>query len=289
MNRGPCEICSCPLTSRGTGKVHALCPLCGRDCRNEFAKAKNSEIKKRHTFRDSQDVTDLTPPPGNFDKAKPLGRKPFGRPAADLRNTARIESFRIDDGKEVLHPFRTAYFDIEAGGLNASFSRILTCVIYLTDPSEKFGFRADHYDSWKRGQRSDDSEMIADIFAVLEIADMWIGHNLMRYDIPMLNARAMALRLPSVVPREVVDPCMVLRRKARFASNAQGSVAQDLGLTTEKTPVDHQYWVAAVYDGSVEAMNYIYDHCVHDVEQLVEEVEVIRGWVKKLDHFGSYR
>ena len=134
----------------------------------------------------------------------PQFEQPIGRGFQDVRNTCPV------------NPLRVAVFDLECTALDAVFGRILCGVIQLYGPDELVVLRADDYASWKAGKRSDDKDLVADILAVLEKADVVFAHNGTNYDYPFLRTRAMIHGLPAVQPKKIIDPLPKSRKDFRF-------------------------------------------------------------------------
>ena len=204
--------------------------------------------------------------------------KPKGRGFNDPRN-----------GKNPINPVRVAVFDIETTGLNASFGRVLTAAIQFYGPDEMVTFRADDYKDWKLGKRSDDREIVSDILAALEKADIVIAHNGVGFDMAFLRTRAIMHELPVVHPRKIVDPVLLARRTFRFHSNRLDSIAQMLGTDFQKTPLAPKYWIKAMGDGDTESLDYIMEHNIADIFVLEEVARKIMPYVKQIDNIGSWR
>lgn len=204
--------------------------------------------------------------------------KPKGRGFDDPRN-----------GKSPINPVRVAVFDIETTGLNASFGRVLTAAIQFYGPDELVTFRADEYKDWNKGLRSDDREIVSDILASLEKADIVIAHNGVGFDMAFLRTRAIMHKLPVVHPRKIVDPVLLARRTFRFHSNRLDAIAQMLGCDFQKTPLAPKYWIKAMGDGDKESLDYIMEHNIADVFVLEEVARTVMPYIKTIDNIGSWR
>ena len=166
---------------------------------------------------------------------KRVPAKPKGRPFSDPRN-----------GKNPITPIRVAVFDIETTGLDASFGRILAAAIQFYGPDKLEVFRADEYPDWKKGLRSNDKDIVSDILASLETADIIIAHNGTNFDVPFLRTRAIIHGLPVVHPRKIVDPVLLARKTFRFHSNRLDAIAGMLGTDFHKTTLAPKYWIKAM-------------------------------------------
>lgn len=80
------------------------------------------------------------------------------------------------------------------------------------------------------------------LWAALEAADVWTGHNILRFDLPVLDGEALKLGLPRL-PRRLVQDTIGLR-KIR-AKKGQDVLAAVLGVVDEKLPLNWAQWEAA--------------------------------------------
>lgn len=224
------------------------------------------------------------------EQAPPL-REPTGRPWNDVRNNPRFNKARqaVPSDMVGMSPFRSAIYDLETTDLNGQIGRILCGVILMFDPEELYVFRADQYEAWKVGRRSDDREVCGDILAVLECADIHLAHNGRFFDRKFLSTRAIAHEFRPVQPQKLFDPCQKAREQFRLASNSLESVADHLNIPIKKTPFESNVWARAMLDGNQTDMDYIVDHCVRDVFVLTHISRRIAPWVKNLDMIGSFR
>jgi len=204
----------------------------------------------------------------------------IGRPFSDPRNRKRI------DGRS---PIRIGVLDIETTSLNAAYGRVLCAVIKTFDPVEITVFRADEYETWKAGKRSDDKQLVSDLLEYLEDIDVVVAHNGVGFDLPFLRTRSIVNGLPPVNPIKILDPCRLARKQFRFAGNSLASIAMALDTENQKTPLSPQLWARAISDGDQQALDYIVEHCIADVETLEEITFRVRGFVRSIDVLGSWR
>ena len=115
-------------------------------------------------------------------------------------------------------------------------------------------------------------EMLAELLAQVEQADMLTGHNLLRFDIPVINAECMRLGLP-VIRRALVQDTMRVWRSKGF-KKGQDNIGRMLKLREEKMPLDWQAWQDA-YDE--KGWKTIRDRAESDVVQhKVMRIEMIK-------------
>ncbi len=174
-DRGPCEICHQPVVSKYRARMHA-------ECVGEFNRQRLSEPQLR-TIKDSpvaavaRERLSQSYEPQNVTNLLPQKNEPQGRPFDDPRNNARLNTARNEGRVPGLSPIRVAVFDIETTGLNAGFGVVLCAVIKFFGPDETRIYRADDYPAWQKGERANDKDLVADILAGLEEADIVVGHN----------------------------------------------------------------------------------------------------------------
>lgn len=80
------------------------------------------------------------------------------------------------------------------------------------------------------------------LWDALEQADVWTGHNILRFDLPVLDGEALKLGLPRLPGRLVQDTIGI--RKIR-AKKGQDVLAHVLGVVDEKLPLNWAQWEAA--------------------------------------------
>ena len=99
-----------------------------------------------------------------------------------------------------------ATFDLETSNLEGAWGRLLVASSIKPYNSDKITTLKQKRNS----KRSDDYQVVKETIAELSKYSIWIAHNGTRFDIPFLNARALAHNLP-LIPRsqKVVDPCTV--------------------------------------------------------------------------------
>jgi uncharacterized protein YprB with RNaseH-like and TPR domain len=183
----------------------------------------------------------------------------------------------------------TVCFDLETFNLDANFG-IIFCGVIKEEGKEPKVFRFDKIDpkSWKTN-RSNDSKLASALAEELSKHPMWVAHNGRRFDIPYLNTRLIHHNyrpLPS--PKVLIDPVELARNKLRMSYNSLEQLASLLGCNS-KTPVDHQVWSRAAFDGCKESMEYIVQHCIEDIFTLEKVVNRLQDLSSGFNSWGSGR
>jgi len=191
----------------------------------------------------------------------------------------------IKKEKPSVPPFATC-FDLETTNLDAGFMGVILCAVIKPWGGEMKVFRADHYDTWEK-KRSDDSQIVVDIYNELKPASVWIAHNGVNFDINFLRTRMAVPEVGAEMPQpKTFDPVRSARRYFRMRFNNLESVGMHLGFEG-KTRVAPKYWYKAALDGDSKALDYIVEHCIADVILLENVANKMRYLAPKLTQWGS--
>lgn len=183
----------------------------------------------------------------------------------------------------------TAVFDLETSDLEADRGVILCACIKSSKARGIITYRIDEtdYSTWSRGKRGVDKNLVRAISDELESHDVLVAHNGQNFDLPMIRTRQVRWRQRRLPDMKVVDPWLIAKRKFRLKSNSLGRIADYLGITDRKTPLDMSTWAAAMNDGDRRALNDIVRHCQADVRVLDGVFDLVKPFVKVLDDRGS--
>jgi uncharacterized protein YprB with RNaseH-like and TPR domain len=168
---------------------------------------------------------------------------------------------------------RVLFFDTESTNLDAAWGRIL-CSSFVPLDGEPYTFRGDRR-PYKSKVIIDDSRLCAATRDELEAADIIVGWNSIRHDIPLLNAR-----LALYGER----PCRLAERNGtrhldlmwysggssmKIGGRRLDTVAKYFKTPSQKTPLNAELWQLAGA-GDKKAMNEIVEHCEFDCLVLKE-------------------
>lgn len=120
--------------------------------------------------------------------------------------------------------------------------------------------------------------MLAAFMPVYEQADMVTGHNLLRHDLPLLNAECMRLGLEKPSPKLVRDTMRI--GKTKGFKKGQDNIGRLLKTQEEKQAMDWQAWEYAYEDPTWQR---VIDRCESDVvmhKQILEKM-IVRDWLRK--------
>ena len=180
----------------------------------------------------------------------------------------------------------SAAFDLETSNLNANFGVVL-CAVIKPDHGPALILRGDRLNRQWKTKRSDDSVLVRRVAQELMKYDVLVAHFGAGFDIPFLRARLAHWGMPGMPNKKLVDPFQIARNKFRMSSNSLDALCDVLGVKCQKTPVQGQTWVRAFLDGDRKSMDYIVDHCVKDVEMLVELVDKVKDYSTVFNDRGS--
>lgn len=108
-------------------------------------------------------------------------------------------------------------------------------------------------------------------------ADIVTGHNVLRFDLRVLNANFMRFGLPSLPPLRVIDTMRLPKTKG--FKKGQDNLGVLLGIDLHKLPLNHQEWDQAY---RVKGWPTVKERCAGDVEQhkLILAAMRERRWVR---------
>lgn len=182
----------------------------------------------------------------------------------------------------------TCIFDLETSDLDADKAIILCGVFQGSDNPKPVVYRTDEMNpGWYKGRRGDDSAITQAIIKKLSNYDVLVAHNGVGFDIPVIRTRALRWHLPRVSAIKIVDPLQILWRHFKLKSNSLGSVSDFIGSKDRKHRLDMSIWMDAILNGTKSSMDEIVKHCLSDVKELADVLNVVKPYIKILDDRGS--
>ena len=89
------------------------------------------------------------------------------------------------------------------------------------------------------------------LWAALEAADVWTGHNILRFDLPVLDGEALKLGLPRLPARLVQDTIGIRKIRAKKGQDVLSAV---LGVVDDKLPLNWAQWEAAYGEKTLDTV-----------------------------------
>ena len=156
-------------------------------------------------------------------------------------------------------------FDLETSNLKADFSLVLcACIKPFGQPVKVF--RADNYPTWKT-DRANDKPIVEAVSEELRKHAIVVTHYGSGFDVPYLRAKLVKYNLDPLPPMFAVDSYQIARQNFQVSSRRLKNLAEYFEIG-DKTAVDGDHWVRAAYDADPEALNYIVEHNIIDVQVL---------------------
>jgi DNA-directed RNA polymerase subunit RPC12/RpoP len=122
-----------------------------------------------------------------------------------------------------------------------------------------------------------------DLAAVLDLADIIVGHNVDSFDLKKINAQLWLEGKPEPSPYKTVDTLKVLRSRMGLESNTLQSACDRAGIVTKVDKYDIEVARAAVA-GDVKAQRRIKRYNCGDVAAGEALYERLLPWVKGHPH-----
>jgi len=144
-------------------------------------------------------------------------------------------------------------------------SRVL-CFAAKWHGESKVVFRSEFHDGR--------AAMLAEAWRLLDEADVVVGYNHVRFDVPVMQREFLLEGLGPPSPWVDVDLLRVVKRRFRFASNRLGEVCKELGLDHKLETGGQQLW-QRVLAGDEKAWRLFRRYNINDVkitEQLLDRV-----------------
>ena len=168
--------------------------------------------------------------------------------------------------------------DLETTHLSAIGAGFTLCAVARPTHGESKVWR---YDDW-HCRPGHEQRMLRDLIDYLDGFDLWIGHNLERFDFNFLKSRAYQLGLGFPCSPLTYDTLLAFKRVGYLTERnykghpkaSLGHVADFLGLKQEKTsifPREHWQTVWGLGEERKLAMDNLVEHCVADVN-MTEQV-----------------
>jgi len=123
----------------------------------------------------------------------------------------------------------------------------------------------------------DDERIMRILWALLEQADILIGHNIAGFDLPKINTRFMLNDIMPPTPSIVLDTLKASQAHS-FSSNKLDYLGQ-LVTRKGKLKTDYELWKRCLR-GEQEALDYMLKYCKEDSLLLEEVYLFLRPWMR---------
>ena len=128
--------------------------------------------------------------------------------------------------------------------------------------------------------RENDKQLIKKLWRLLDEADVVIGHNGDRFDLPKINTRFLTHGLQPPTPYRTVDTLKIARNNFAFDSNKLDDLGRYLGIGRKLPHTGFHLWKGCM-SGDRESWATMLKYNSHDVELLEKVYYLVRAWDKK--------
>jgi DNA polymerase elongation subunit (family B) len=142
------------------------------------------------------------------------------------------------------------------------------------------------FENYKK-DREDDLGVIQELWAVLDEADIVIGHNGDAFDIKKFNARALVHGLGPPSPYQTVDTLKVARRYFKFDSNKLDVLGDQLGVGRKVQTGGFSLWKGCM-EGNPKAWAKMVRYNKRDVTLLEEVYNKLLPWMVTHPNLNVY-
>lgn len=132
-----------------------------------------------------------------------------------------------------------------------------------------------------------DASLTAAVWDVLDGADILIGHNIDRFDSPMLRAKFVEYGLNPTKPYKTIDTRKIARSQFRFNSNSLNDLASTLKLGSKVQTGGFDLWRKCMA-GDAEAWARMVKYNRHDVVLLEKVYERLKAWYPSHPNLSLY-
>lgn len=216
----------------------------------------------------------------------------FGREQDSIRrsiskiiNSAKIE----DDNTTEQYTPKILLFDIETAPMrayvwghwknNVSLNQVISNTYVLCWSAKWLGHKEviSGVLTADEAKNENDKRIVSDLWKLLDDAEIVIGHNIEKFDIPRINSRFIihGIKRPSTF--KTVDTLRVVRKQFGFNSNRLDALAGYFGLE-HKLQTSFELWSESM-TGSEESLSYMSTYCDRDVTLLEEVYLILRPWI----------
>ena len=127
--------------------------------------------------------------------------------------------------------------------------------------------------------RGDDSLLVKELAELMDMADIVVAHNALKFDIPLIKTRMLALGLNPPLPSKIVDTLRIAKAEFKFPSNSLDNIAAYLGLDRKISHSGFELWVKCM-EMDEEAFNEMLEYNIQDVIVLEQVYLKLRAWSK---------
>lgn len=136
----------------------------------------------------------------------------------------------------------------------------------------------------------DDAVLLAGLWKLLDQADVVVGQNIKKFDLPKINSRLIEQGFRPYSPVKIVDTLLVAKKHFGFASNRLEWLSKRLASTQKEKHREFpgfELWAECLKDNP-RAWKVMETYNKHDVVATEEVYLRMRPWVEGHPNVGSY-
>lgn len=141
--------------------------------------------------------------------------------------------------------------------------------------------------NYKRNKK-DDIRIVTKLHKLMDEADILIGHNGDRFDIPYMNTFFIKHGLPPISPSKSIDTLKIARQYFRFPSNKLDYLGMYLELGRKKEHEGIGLWIGC-QTGCEDSWKRMLEYNIQDVELLEKIYIELRPYMKNHPNMSMYR
>lgn len=162
----------------------------------------------------------------------------------------------------------------------------LLSVAYAFNDEEPVGFRLNP----EEVRDEDDLTLIVNMIQAIEKADVIVGYNSKKFDLRMLNTRALYYDLPPIKPTKHIDLYEQIKKSFRFPSNSLGNVSAYLQLEGKLINEPGLWRRCMEYQNEEVCEQALIDMLTYNKQDIVATRDLykrIQGWTKQTANLGA--
>lgn len=190
-------------------------------------------------------------------------------------NAAKVFLFDIETSTALAHVWSGRMWDVKITPtqLEKDWFMLSWCGKWLNDcETMKYVVKP------KEAKNRDDERIVKKLWQAFDHADIIIGHNCSKFDIPKSKDRFITLGLNPPSPFRIIDTVKVARSTGAFTFNNLDYLGRKFGVG-RKEETHYQLWLDCVH-GEKKALQTMVDYNEQDVLLLEEVYLKLRGWTK---------
>jgi DNA polymerase elongation subunit (family B) len=136
----------------------------------------------------------------------------------------------------------------------------------------------------------DDSRIVKQLRDLFDAADIVIGHNIDKFDVPIINTKCLIAGIEPPSAFRTVDTLKIAKKTFRFPDNKLQSMCEALGMEG-KLHTDFDLWRGCMLGSTESREKYIQDMLTYNIQDVKQQEEVyleVLPWVKSHPNMAQY-